>query len=289
VKKSFFIVLFCKLFFLPCVSQITRNDVDFAFYLFEGRKFDEVILLFNQKMPDLKENASLKDSINYILGMTHYYRKELDKSAYYLSKISKTSVFYDKSVFFTALDYAHLSEYTMAQTVLENYSTTKFSSKYDQLLAVELAGLALLKRDFELFDRHAKKFKFDQYYYSNSQNQLLDVRKTLSNHRPKSPAVAGLLSAVVPGAGKVYAGQIGEGIAAFLTVGSLAAITAENWSKNGLSNWKTITFGTLCSIFYIGNIYGSVASVKVYRNQFNDKQNHIILLSIHLPVRALFE
>jgi len=263
--------------------------MDFAFYLFEGRKFDEVILLLDQKMSDIKTNKSLMDSMNYILGMTRYYRKELEKSAFHLSKVSASSAFYDKSVFFRALDYAHLGEYSSAQTVLENYTALKPNPDYEELLAVEFAGLALLKRDFEMFGQQAKNFKFEQYYYSNSQNQLLSVRKELGKHRKKYPFVAGLFSAVIPGAGKIYTGQIGEGIAAFLTVGSFAAITAENWSKNGISNWKTITFGTVCSIFYIGNIYGSVASVQVYRNQFNDKQNLTILLNIHLPVRSLFE
>jgi len=263
--------------------------MDFAFYLFEGRKFDEVILLLDKDLPETKENVPLKDTINYILGMTHYYRKELEKSAFHLSKVSTASAFHDKSVFFSVLDYAHLGEYASAQTVLDNYSTTKSNPDYNELLTVEFAGLALLKRDFDMFDRYARNFTFEQYYFSNSQNQLLNVRKTLENHRKKSAFAAGLFSAIVPGAGKVYTGQIGEGIAAFLTVGSFAAITTENWKKNGLSNWKTITFGTVCSIFYIGNIYGSAASVQVYRNQFNEKQNLTILLNIHLPVRSLFE
>jgi hypothetical protein len=156
------------------------------------------------------------------------------------------------------------------------------------VLNVKLAGISLLERDLKAFDSRAEHFKFDQFHYVNSQNQLMDVRRTLGDFRQKSPFVAGMLSAVVPGAGKVYAGQLGEGVASFLTVGALAAITAENWVKNGLSDWRTITFGTLFSVFYIGNIAGSVVSVKVYRNHFNDKQNHTILLGIHLPVRTVF-
>ena len=229
------------------------------------------------------------DSLNYILGMTYYYRKELEKSAIHLGNVSSVSAFYDKSIFFSALDYAHLGEYSKAQTILENYSTATSQNKYNELLSVQLGGLALLKRDFEMFDVHAANFRFEEYYLSNSEKQLIRTREAMSNFKSKSPFVAGLLSTVVPGAGKIYTGQIGEGVAAFLTVGSLAAITAENWVKNGLSDWKTITFGVVCSILYIGNIYGSTISVKVYRNHFNDKQNNTILLGIHLPVRTLFE
>jgi hypothetical protein len=252
--------------------------------LFETRKFDELFLLFK----DVESVGTPKlDSIHHILGMAYYYQKKLEKSAYHLSKISPFSAFYDQSIFFSALDYAHLGEYAKARTVLENYQATS-NDKHDELLTVELAGLSLLERDLSKFDRYSEKFKFDHFHYVNSQNELMDVRKNLGNFRQKSPFVAGLFSAVVPGLGKIYAGQIGEGVASFLTVGSLAAITAENWIKNGFLDWRTITFGTFFSIFYIGNIAGSVVSIKVYRNHFNDRQDHTILLGIHLPVRAVF-
>jgi len=262
----------------------SAGDVEFLFYLFEGRNFDEVILLYDQMSPENKQN----DSVNYVLGMTYYYRQELEKSAYHLSMVSESSAFYDNSVFFKSLCYAHLGEYPKSQAILENYSAATHNDSYDGLLTVKLAGLALLQRDFAAFDSHANNFGSGSFHYASSQNQLIDIRNSLGGFRSKSPFVAGALSAVLPGAGKVYAGQIGEGVAAFLTVGSLAAITAENWVKNGFLNWKTITFGTIGTIFYIGNIYGSVASVKVYRNQFNDNQNTAILLCIHLPVRAMF-
>jgi len=278
---------------MPCFTQITTSikssDVEFGFYLFEKRNYDELFLLFNQTQPKIEQNTPTLDSLHYLLGMSHYYMKELEKSVFHLQKVSNSSVFYDKSTFFSVFDYAHLGEYDKAQTILEKYSASSPNSKYNEALTVNLAGIALLKRDLKSFDYFAKNFKFEQYYYTESYNQLMNVRNTLDNHKKKSPFVAGVFSAVIPGAGKWYAGQIGEALTAFFTVGIFSAITAENWVKNGFNDWKTITFGTIGSIFYIGNIYGSVASVKVYRNQFNDNQNHTILLGIHLPVRALFE
>jgi hypothetical protein len=282
--RRFLIVLLFLGLATPYFSQSKSSDVDFGFYLFEMRKFDEILLLFE----DVKfDNTPMFDSIHHILGMTHYYRKELEKSAFHLFQVSPSSTFYDKSIFFGALDFAHLGDYAKARTILENYQATH-NDRHEDLLNVQLAGLSLLERDFKTFDRHSEQFKFDHFHYVNSQNQLMKVRGTLGDFRPKSPFVAGLLSAVVPGAGKVYAGQLGEGVATFLTVGSLAAITAEIWAKNGFLDWKTITVGTIFSIFYIGNIAGSVISVKIYRNQFYDLQNNTILLGIHLPIRTVF-
>ncbi|MCL2417378.1 MAG: hypothetical protein FWD02_05530 [Bacteroidales bacterium] len=271
-----------------CFSQTSdgniSSEVDFAFHLFSERRFNDLIVLFEYASPEIRQN----DSVNHILGMAFYYLRELELAAYHLSKVSKESAFYDKSVFFRALCYAHLSEFSDAEMILENYSTETTTNDFDELIAINLAGLALLNRDFETFDRHAQNFRFERHYYINSQNQLINVRNTLENHRMRSPFFAGVLSAVVPGAGQVYAGQLGQGIATFLTVGSFAAVTAENWYRNGLVNWKTILFGTIGTVFYIGNIFGGVAAVHFYRDLFNESQNNTILLGIHLPIRSVF-
>jgi hypothetical protein len=282
--RCFFVLLFFFGLSTPCFSQKT-SDVDFGFYLLESRKFDDLILLFKDIQTD---DTPMFDSIHHILGMAHYNKKELEQSTFHLSKVSLSSTLYDKSIFFGALDYAHLGEYAKARTILMNYRDTMPKNTYNDLLTVNLAGLALLERDFETFDCYSEAFKFNDFHYVNSQKELMKIRGILGDFRPKSPFVAGLLSAIVPGVGKVYAGQLGEGVASFLTVGSLAAITAENWVKNGLLDWRTLTFGAIFSVFYIGNIAGSVISVKIYKNQFNDRQNNTILLGIHLPVRSVF-
>ena len=91
------------------------------------------------------------------------------------------------------------------------------------------------------------------------------------------------------GLGKVYAGELSEGVAAFLTVGSLAAITAENWAKYGVKDWKTILFGTLGAVFYIGNIYGSYVSGSIHNNDLRNAQDTAILYHIHIPLRSVFQ
>jgi hypothetical protein len=97
-----------------------------------------------------------------------------------------------------------------------------------------------------------------------------------------------MASALVPGAGKVYAGRVGEGVAAFLTVGSLGAVTAENWSKHGMKDWRTIVSGALCATFYLGNIYGSYMSVSIERDERLAAENTLVLYHLHLPLRSIF-
>jgi len=71
----------------------------------------------------------------------------------------------------------------------------------------------------------------------------------------KSPAAAGILSAVVPGAGHVYAGHYVDGISSFflnglLITGTIAAVRHEEYAVAAV-------VGTISVPFYIGNIYGA--------------------------------
>ena len=82
--------------------------------------------------------------------------------------------------------------------------------------------------------------------------------------------------------------NVGEGVAAFLTVGSLGAITAENWNRHGPKDWRTIVAGSLCAVFYLGNIYGSYLSVSIENNEHVAAENTAIVYHLHIPLRSIF-
>ena len=98
-----------------------------------------------------------------------------------------------------------------------------------------------------------------------------------------------MLSAVIPGAGKVYIKKYGGALSSLLTCGILGLLTYENYNKAGPTSFKTVFFGSLFSVFYIGNIYGSVYAVKDYRNDFKEKIEYRILFNIHIPLRNAFK
>jgi len=110
----------------------------------------------------------------------------------------------------------------------------------------------------------------------------------LSSFKHRSPVLAGFYSALLPGAGKWYAGKKKQAIAAFLPIISLAAITYESYRKDGVKSARFIGFGTLFSIFYIGDIWGSTLSVKIRRNEFYKEYDNKILFDMHIPLRNFF-
>lgn len=83
----------------------------------------------------------------------------------------------------------------------------------------------------------------------------------------KYPLVAGAMSAIIPGLGKVYAGKPVQMIIPLLSTALWAVQAAEIAIKSGYTHfafWIPISIG---SIFYVSNIYGSSISAKKYNQQ----------------------
>ena len=105
----------------------------------------------------------------------------------------------------------------------------------------------------------------NQGIYSSSS---IDIEKELVELEAlpsKSRAVAGILSAVVPGAGQCYAGRCLDGASALLVNGALGGLTAA-----AFINKERVLGGILGFVeswFYLGNIYGARSAAYKHNQQ----------------------
>ena len=98
----------------------------------------------------------------------------------------------------------------------------------------------------------------------------------------RSLFLAGVLSTILPGAGRLYTGRrIGDALNSLLTVGLTGWQAYDGFRRDGLSSVKGWTLGTIGGIFYVGNIYGSVISARVYNRNVEDE--FLATLSVELP------
>lgn len=85
----------------------------------------------------------------------------------------------------------------------------------------------------------------------------------------KSPLFAGILSAIFPGAGRIYTGDYGEAAASMLLTGIFGYLAVSNfidgYPRSG------IIFSSIALFFNAGNIYGSVLSAKAYNREAKEK------------------
>ena len=91
-----------------------------------------------------------------------------------------------------------------------------------------------------------------------------------TNLSTRSPFLAGFLSTIVPGAGRLYIGRVGDAFTSLLLVGLTGWQTYEGFRRDGIASAKGWTLGTLGSIFYVGNIYGSVISARIYNREITE-------------------
>ena len=93
----------------------------------------------------------------------------------------------------------------------------------------------------------------------------------------KSPVLAGLLSAVLPGGGKMYCEQYGDGVYSLILVGVTALLAWDGFRESGVRSVRGWLFGSVGGIFYAGNVYGSSVAARIYNRQLE------VDLLKHLP------
>ena len=258
-------------------SRWVTQDYDFVQYLIDNDlKQDARQLLFGSDFQP-------SDTLTFLRGWTLYQLKELEAANKYLQAVPSASAFYDKAFFYSNAVSAHLGDYVSPAERLEAYS-----GPYAELKGVQLAGLALLRDDPEAFKSASGAFRYNDFKLEAAEHELDGIFEIRYDKPQKSPLLAAAASALIPGLGKIYAGQIGEGISTFLITGAMGGITAEHWIKDGPKNWKTIVPAVITGILYIGNIYGSYMSVSIYNNTLYDAQETAVLYNIHIPLRSVF-
>ncbi len=83
----------------------------------------------------------------------------------------------------------------------------------------------------------------------------------------KSALLAGTMSAIIPGAGKWYAGYFGTPFASLFINTVLGGVAVELAIKQGWTSWPAILGYTAFSAFYAGNIIGTVYSVNIKKKE----------------------
>ncbi len=102
--------------------------------------------------------------------------------------------------------------------------------------------------------------------FHKSDGRLIDHPTShLTVSTKKSPITAGLLSAIVPGSGRMYAGRWFDGFMGFVMVYLTASSAVEASKKDNVLN-KGFSY-SMFGVFYTGEIYGAYRTAKYYQRQ----------------------
>lgn len=154
----------------------------------------------------------------------------------------------------------------------------------------------------EKFSKYINRLKFISYLFDKSplpdssmffsafdDSNYTFIKKfyLLKKYPPyKSKTTAGILSAFLPGLGKIYLGETGDGVTAFIATGLLTILSVNNFNND--HQFRGWLFAGLSALTYAGNIYGSVAAAKVYNAKvkssfINEMNNYFKQRNYFLP------
>ena len=262
----------------------TKNELSFIEHLINKGYYNEVIHLIDSDSIKLKQVQ--QDSLSYYKGWAHYSLKNLEQSTSSLLKVGKESPFYLKSQFFAGYNQIFLGNYTEARKIIGQVNARNETSS--SLANFELSGIEMLQGNWPKAKEELHQVDLTIATLNEQVAALGQICEEQETHRTKSPLLAGVMSGIIPGSGKIYAGKTGEGIAAMIASAGFGLITWENYRKLGMNHVKTIFFGSIFVANYVSNIYGSVISVRIIENEYKDAKHNQILFQLHIPLRNFF-
>jgi hypothetical protein len=294
--KSRLVFLLCCLLSLSVVAQTSsettvhvndKPDFSFIDFLISNNEFDDALLLLKSALySKINNDVAYHDSLSYYLGTVYYNMKQLDSSVVYYEKVSPASGFYVKSKFFENFELIYTGKYNTAERKMNDFNPA--DSSLLELKRFQQGACALLQNDYGRFEQIGKDFNYSNFACAQEQKDLYKSRDELKANKKKSPLLAGLMSAVIPGTGKFYAGYQGQALSAMFPTLIFAATAAETYYRAGPKSFQFIAAAGLFSIFYVGNIWGSVLSVKTFYELRNNEIRNNIMLDLHIPIRRIF-
>lgn len=112
------------------------------------------------------------------------------------------------------------------------------------------------------------------------EQRLYEIAHRAVEDNYKSPLLAGVLSAVVPGTGKFYVGRYIDGAISMLFVGVMTYQAVRFFQIQGVKSWPAWIYTGLGGAYYSASIYGSVKAAKEYNKKkvqkYVDETNRIL-------------
>ncbi len=228
----------------------TQNRIAFGNNLFCERDYLRAIDEFKFVL-----KSEWNDSLQFKIATSYLRMSDYNQAYKEYQKICKNSLLYEQSQYeklrslFKSENYSFLNNQVDKQIL---------NSKLNSLQILRLRNSALLLEDKTL----PEKNDFVSVYVENDKTKMSEFYNWKSKPPFKSPTTAAIMSALIPGSGKIYADEIGDGITAFLLTGLFTYLSVDKFNNNhNASGWL---YASLAAFFYAGNVYGSATAVQNY-------------------------
>jgi hypothetical protein len=165
--------------------------------------------------------------------------------------------------------------------------TLNFSSPSSQRRLYQIRSLAHLRQSaWSAAEQSLKRIPPPAAEKGNPFTARISELVTRGQHLPrKSSWLAGTMSALVPGTGKMYAGRTSDGLYSLALIGGASWLAYRGFRDDGTSSVKGWLLGSVGAVLYVGNIYGSVVAVRLYNANHEEALQRDIEAQITITTR----
>jgi TolA-binding protein len=220
-----------------------------------------------KKFAILFPGSKKADYALYHMGLAYFHGDELEQAAgifasvgaAYPSSAYAPASFYQEGVSYQRLDMPAkaAAAFARAEAAAPGSPTARLALLGKSLAEFDQDNIPACRRELERF--------IATYPGDEKSVKVRDAASLLERYEElpeKSPQIAGLMSALIPGSGHIYAGHYGDGVTAFFLnglfiAGTVAALRQENYAVAGV-------VGVIGVPFYIGNIYGAANAARKF-------------------------
>lgn len=259
-----------------------ENILKFANYLYEQSDYLRAVNEYQRYLfyqPKESNQIRYRIALCYRLGgkperSIPIFRSLLDKS--------EDADVISNSYYQIGTSYFLMHQYEKTESYLTS-SINNIKSEWLRAESQQLIGLSLLKQQ--------KWLEAETSFKGLLTSEIVDVSRKAKIYSEfamrgselpnRNPLLAGLFSTILPGTGRLYTGRLGDAINSAFIIGISGWQAYDGFNRDGYSSVKGWTLGTICGIFYVGNIYGSVISARVFNDRVADE--YLTTLFIELP------
>ena len=256
--KLLILVFVFPVFAFGQLSNIPDHEIaGFTNHLLTYGSYQPAIDFAKSKLSNSGLSFSQQDSLLFYIAIGYDKLKKDSLAEDYYLRVSDSSSLYISSHFLSAQKCISRTDFKKANSILKKLPVTD-NDKTNQTIYYLESGTALMIGEKIIPYSNKQDFLMLKPEFQKELIHLEFLAKKKSKLKKKSPWIAGALSGIIPGLGKVYAGSNAQGLSTFLRVAILGGLAFENYYRHGIKNPQFWFFAGLTSVYYVSGIYGSV-------------------------------
>lgn len=229
------------------------------------------------------------DETKFLIGFSYFKGEKRDAAIRYFEELSsdsskKASAFFEESYFFIGQTHFLANRHPIARAQWQEFLEKYPKSQFADAAHYQRGWSFFLEEELERSKEAFKKVTAKESHPEAKPRDLLKISLTFKEHAGKmieeidrwgdhprrSPLLAGVMSALLPGSGQWYTGRFWDGFSALLIngifiYGIYAAFDAELYAAGGILAF----FGTG---FYGGNIFSAVSGAYKFNRNIKESQ-----------------